>query len=85
MKERMFRFYRFNINNEYIHHSLRLFGITCWTMYYCAGFGWFRLFGHGLDWKDLTRYELTFSQRIHKTKWLKVGKWCISRLMIFKI
>ena len=76
----MFRFFRFNVNNEYIHHSLRLFGITCWAMYYCAGFGWFRTFGIGLCFKNLRNHSMLFSERYGYTKHKIIGNWLIRHL-----
>jgi len=79
MKKILFRFYNFNTNDS-IHHSLRLFGYSCWSFYYKNGFGWLRLFGLGLKWKDPTIYPLLFSERNGYTKGINIGKWRISIL-----
>ena len=80
MNRPLFRFYNFDTNNGIHNHSLRLFGGTCWSFYYHNRFGWFRLFGKGLKWKDVTIYELIFSERQKLTKVLTIGKWRISFL-----
>ena len=38
--------------------------------------GWFRIFGKGLSWKQ----GLCFSERMGKTRYIKVGKWVIKLL-----
>lgn len=75
----LFRFYNFNTGGS-IHHSLRLFGYSCWSFYYYNGFGWFRLFGRGLKWKDVLIHDLIFSERQKITKAITIGKWRISFL-----
>lgn len=80
MKQHNFRFYNFNTNNV-LHHSLRLFGVSCWVFYYHHNrFGWFRLFGRGLKWKDTLIHGLTFSERNGYKKGLQIGKWRIGYL-----
>lgn len=74
-----FRLYNFN-DNAVIHHSLRLFGRSCWAFYYFNRFGWFRLFGIGIKWKDISIHGLLFSERNGYAKGLKIGKWLISFL-----
>jgi hypothetical protein len=44
------------------------------------GFGWFRVFGFGVTWKDATRHELLFSERYGYTRRLHVGRWRIGGL-----
>ena len=58
-----FRFFNFAVDDTYTFHSLRLFGCSVWSMYSEDRFGWFRLFGHGLKWKDMSKYKLMFSER----------------------
>ena len=79
MKKYNFRFYNFN-SLKALHHSLRLFGVNCWAFYYQDSFGWFRLFGRGLKWKDTTKYELLFSERNGYNKAITIGRWRISYL-----
>ena len=74
-----FRFYNFNANNS-IHHSLKLFGVSCWAFYYNNRFGWFRFFGRGLKWKDTSIHRLTFSERNGYSKGIQISKWRISYL-----
>jgi hypothetical protein len=66
-----------NNNNNTLHHSLRLFGISCWAFYYHNRFGWFRLFGSGLKWKDTSIHGLLFGERNGHSKGLQIGKWRI--------
>ena len=60
--------------------SLKLFGVTIASFYYHKGFGWFRLFGRGIKWKDTTRHSLIFSERYGYVKSFKIGKWLIGIL-----
>ena len=71
-----FRFYKFGS----YHHSLKLFGFFVWSFHYMDGFGWFRIFGKGLKWKDSHRHSLTFSERNNYDKWIKIGKWIIGKV-----
>ena len=52
--------------------------------WYCShksdGRFWFRIFGYGLNFKDVTKHTLLFSERNSYTKYLKIGKWCITFL-----
>jgi hypothetical protein len=74
-----FRFYNFNTLDA-LHHSLRLFGVSCWAFYYQNRFGWFRLFGRGLKWKDTSIHGLMFSERNGYSKGIQIGKWRIGYL-----
>jgi len=44
------------------------------------GGGWFRIFGKGLSWKDVTKHELLFSERYGYAKRYVIGKWSIKLL-----
>jgi hypothetical protein len=57
-----------------------LFGISFWAFYYHERFGWFRLFGRGLKWKDVSIHDLMFSERNGYSKAMQVGKWRIAYL-----
>lgn len=48
--------------------------------YYRDGFGWFRFFGKGLKWKNMTKYCLLFSERHGYTKGVIIGNWRIGIL-----
>ena len=50
------------------------------SFYYHGRFGWFRIFGKGLKWKDFSQYGLTFSERNYYDKWIKIGKWIIGKV-----
>lgn len=39
------------------------------------GFGWARLFGKGVSWKDSSRHELLFSERHGHRRRLRYGTW----------
>ena len=79
MEKPVFRFYNFG-DKDTIHHSLRLFGVGCWSFYYHSRFGWFRLFGRGLKWKDTSIHELLFSERNGYSRGVQVGRWYIGYL-----
>ena len=79
MKQYNFRFYNFSTDNE-THHSLRLFGVGCWSFYYYNRFGWFKLFGRGLKWKDTSIHGKIFSERSGFSKGFQIGKWYVSYL-----
>lgn len=70
---------KFNIG-KIRHHTLRVFGYPLWSFYYLNRFGWFRLFGVGLKWKDISIHRLIFSERQKITKAITIGKWRISFL-----
>ena len=74
-----FKFYNFS-NGTYIHHSLVIFETNVWSYYYNNGYGWFRLFGKGLKWKNSLIHGLNFSERNGYSKVLKIGKWNIGFL-----
>ena len=76
MKQRNFRFYHSSIG-DYTHYSVRLFGVSCWAYYSSDGFKWFRLFGIGLGFKDLTKFAMMFSERNGYTKHIILGKWLV--------
>jgi hypothetical protein len=57
---------------------IRLFGISFWAFYYHERFGWFRLFGRGLKWKDSSIHGLMFSERNGYAKAIQIKKWHIS-------
>ena len=70
---------KFNIG-KIRHHTLQVFGYPWWSFYYLNRFGWFRLFGIGLKWKDHTIHRLLFSERNGYSKAIIIGKWRISFL-----
>jgi hypothetical protein len=41
------------------------------------GFFWFRIFGYGLVFKDLTKYQMRFSERYEYANSIRIGKWLI--------
>lgn len=48
-------------------------------LYREPGFGWFRVFGCGLAWKDSRRHPLLFSERHGFSAW-RIGRWVVRRL-----
>jgi len=50
------------------------------SFYYIAGFWWFRIFGIGLVFKDLSIHEMSFSERNEYRKYLKFNSWIIRNL-----
>jgi len=70
-----------NMDDEDVdRHIFTLFGYIYFTYYYHDRFGWFRLFGKGLKWKDVSVHGLTFSERQKITKALTINNWRISFL-----
>lgn len=63
-----------------IHQSITLFNHEIWSFYYENKFGWFRIFGIGLKFKNILYNDLTFSERNGYKKTLKIGNWVISFL-----
>lgn len=50
------------------------------SAYSVPGYGWFRLFGAGIVWKDTRRHRSLFSERNGYTKRLMIGAWSIAAL-----
>lgn len=73
MKKR-FRFYDFN-SEDSIHHSLYLFGVNCWSMYFKEDFMWIRIFGKGLLVKNTKTYALSFGEKNNHQNGFKIGNW----------
>jgi hypothetical protein len=48
------------IQTEY---SLKIFKYYVWISYHSENFGWFKLFGFGLSWKNINNVKLLFSER----------------------
>jgi hypothetical protein len=67
-------------NNGCISKSLTILGVDVWSCYYKHGFGWFRFFGKGIKWKNVSIYNYTFSERYGFSKGLNIGKWYVSIL-----
>lgn len=61
-------------------YLLKVFGIEVFSSSYSNRFGWFRIFGVGLVFKDVLIHPLLFSERNGYKKYLKLGKWIISYL-----
>lgn len=39
------------------------------------GTWWFRLFGVGVHYRNITKHSFTFSERYHYSSYLKIGNW----------
>ena len=55
--------------------TIKFLRFTVFSCYTEEGFGWFRIIGKGLYWKDTTKHQLMFSQRNGYHKSVKLGKW----------
>lgn len=75
-----FELFKFITATNGVQYSLRLFGVSCWASYVEKGFGWIRIFGAGIKWKDITKHRLLFSERNGYTKRLQIGKWSVGWL-----
>lgn len=64
-------YFKKNKYYNYSEYKLYLFGFLCSILIYGNDFGWFRLFGIGLKWKDINK-GLTFSERNGYKKYLKI-------------
>lgn len=60
--------------------TIKLFKYYLFASFSKKGFGWFRLFGKGIKWKDITKNQLLFSERYGYSKGITIGKWRISLL-----
>lgn len=50
-------------------------------LYYSNSRGWVRVFRRGINWKDVTKHNLIFSERIGISKGVQVGKWRFRKLI----
>lgn len=70
----------YNKKNNEIGFYVKLFNIRILSFYKKVGFGWIRLFGRGLLFKDTTKHQMMFSERNGYMKKIIVGNWLIRRL-----
>ncbi len=49
--------------------------------YYKNRFGWFRIFGYGLKYKNISIHKLMFSERNGFSKGITIGNWRIGILL----
>lgn len=61
-------------------YHIRIGTISLLAFHSVDGFGWIRIFGAGLYWKDTTKCQMDFSERNGNTKALKFNNWRISFL-----
>jgi hypothetical protein len=86
MNSKFFEYRNFNEDDEgAVCYSIRIFGYCIWAYYYFNRFGWLRLFGYGLKWKDITMYPLLFSERNGHSKAITIKKWKIGYVEYTKI
>ena len=45
------------------------------SKYKTKGFWWFRVFGYGLSYVNLTNGKLSFSERNGFSRYIKIGRW----------
>ena len=57
--------------------KLSMLRIVLLDYYYSNGFGWFRIFGIGLLWKNTKKHGMLFSERAGYIKFIKIGKYLI--------
>jgi len=50
------------------------------AFYHKDRFGWIRIFGRGIHWKDTSIHVTLFSERYGYTKILRIGKFIFSKL-----
>lgn len=60
---------------KYSRSSLTIKNVNVWSHYYHNRFGWFRIFGSGLVWKDINVHGLNFSERNGYKKIFKLHNW----------
>jgi len=60
--------------------TIKLFKHYLFALFLQKGFGWFRIFGRGIKWKDTTKHPLLFGERYGCSKGLTIGKWRIGLL-----
>lgn len=68
-----FKYYDFGKNMG----SLKIATIPLYSFYRTDGFFWFRIFNHGLVFKDTTKYHKLFSERYNHCFYIMIGKWLI--------
>ena len=66
-------------NQQGTQYVLRLLGVTCLASNNHPEYGWFRIFGRGLNWRNEKR-GLLFSEQNGHSKYWKVGKWVVRYL-----
>lgn len=59
---------------------IKILGLSIWAFYYKDRFGWFRLFGRGLKFRDIAKHEPIFSERYGYATYLQIKKWRIGFL-----
>lgn len=65
---------------KFSHSSLTVKKLNIWSHYYNNKFGWFRILGVGLTFKDVTVHGLIFSERNGYKKRTQLGNWSIRLL-----
>lgn len=63
-----------------MYRHFKPFGISIFALFYDNRFGWFRVFGRGLKWKDTKIHCLTFSERNGYSKAIRIGCWRVGWL-----
>ena len=61
-------------------YSVKVGRVNVFGWSYHNRFGWFKIFGKGIKWKDTSIHRLMFSERNGYKKGLKIGRWYISLL-----
>jgi len=64
-------FFKIRTNPEFAY-SFRILNRDIFSFYSIEGLGWFRIFGYGIRWKDITKHFLFFSERNGITKYFQI-------------
>ena len=75
----MKRFNKYELGRNSTQYVFRLFGTTIFAAIKSEYIFWFRIFGYGLMVKH-KNYGLKFSERIGKSKYLKIGNYILNYL-----
>ena len=62
------------------NRTLRLFGIHIASILIADRKGWLRLFNKGIYWKDARKYDLVFSERYGRKRFIRIGNYLIGIL-----
>lgn len=63
-----------------MEYSLTILKLNIFSMCYHNRFGWIRVFGYGIKFKDVSIYGLMFSERLGISKGIQIGKWRVGFL-----
>lgn len=76
----MFSLYSFLTRTKIMQKSIKFKNIPIFSFYYLNRFGWIRIFGVGIKWKDTLIDSLTFSERNKISTGFQIYNWYIGFL-----